>query len=110
MGQRMKKISNYMQTMAGPITRLMIYISIACLTSLMKDLSSYDALSDITPLTWILILINFTLQGLVAWRAYIDGSYQEAVDKIEEGKKLAAEQEKVITNTVSSVKTELING
>ena len=81
-----------MSYMAGPITRLFIYISIASLTSLMKDLSQFQNLGDIGVITWILIAINFLLQGLIAWRAYIDGSYQEAVAKLEEGKKLADKQ------------------
>lgn len=95
--------------MAGPVTRLFIYILIACLTSLMKDFSSYQSLSEISNLTWIMILINFILQGLIAWRAFIDGSYQKAVDKLEEGQRLAAEQDKIITNTVKNSQ-ELING
>lgn len=85
-----------MEGMAGPITRLMIYISIASLTSLMKDFSQFQTFDQITPITWILILINFVLQGLVAWRAYIDGSYQDAIKEIQEGKKLAQQQEKLL--------------
>jgi low affinity Fe/Cu permease len=89
-------INTYMEGMAGPVTRLFIYISIACLTSLMKDFSQYQTFDQISAVTWILIIINFFLQGLVAWRAYIDGSYQDAVKKLEEGKKLAAQQEKLL--------------
>jgi low affinity Fe/Cu permease len=96
----LKVLSNYMDNqlegMSGPITRLMIYISIASLTALMKDFSQYQTFDQITPVTWVLIIINFLLQGLVAWRAYIDGSYQEAIKDIQEGKKLAQQQEKLI--------------
>jgi hypothetical protein len=91
-------INTYMESMAGPITRLLIYISIASLTSLMKDLSQFQTFDQVSAVTWALILINFFLQGLIAWRAYIDGSYQEAVKKIEEGKKLASQQEKLLND------------
>lgn len=89
-------LSNYMEGMAGPITRLLIYISIASLTSLMKDFSQFQSFDQISSVTWVLIFINFFLQGLIAWRAYIDGSYQDAVKKLEEGKKLAQQQEKLL--------------
>ena len=84
--------------MAGPITRLMIYIFIASLTSLMKDFSQFQSFDQISSVTWVLIIINFLLQGLIAWRAYIDGSYQEAVKKLEEGKKIAERQEKLLND------------
>lgn len=108
----MKKIfgslNNFMNYMAGPITRLGIYILIASLTSLMKDLSQFQTFDQISAVTFVLILINFILQGLIAWRAYIDGSYQEAVAKMEEGKKLAEKQEEALKQGI--VKTELLNG
>jgi hypothetical protein len=91
-----KNLNNYIKFMAGPITRLMIYIAIASLTSLMKDFSQFQSFDQISTITWALIVINFILQGLIAWRAYIDGSYQEAVAKLEEGKKLADSQSKLI--------------
>jgi hypothetical protein len=94
--------------MAGPITRLGIYILIASLTSLMKDLSQFQSFDQISAVTFVLILINVILQGLVAWRAYIDGSYQDAVVKMDEGKKLAEKQAEVFKQGV--VKTELLNG
>ena len=92
----LSSLNTYMKSMAGPITRLFIYISIASLTSLMKDLSQFQNFDQISYITWSLITINFLLQGLIAWRAYIDGSYQEAVAKLEEGKKLADTQSKLI--------------
>lgn len=103
MKKALSSLSIYMNCMAGPITRLMIYILIASLTSLMKDFSQFQSFSDISQVTWVLIIINFLLQGLIAWRAYIDGSYQEAVAKLEEGKKLAASQSKLIDRKVDQV-------
>ena len=97
-----------MKGMMGPITRLMIYISIASLTSLMKDFSQFQSFDQIGQVTWVLIVINFLLQGLIAWRAYIDGSYVEAVSKLEEGKMLASKQEELLKQ--SPVKSDLLNG
>lgn len=99
-------LNNYMNYMAGPITRLGIYILIASLTSLMKDLSQYQTFDQISAVTLTLIVINFILQGLIAWRAYIDGSYQEAVAKLEEGKKLADKQDEILKQGV--VKQEVV--
>lgn len=96
MRDALSALNNYMNYMAGPITRLGIYIMIASLTSLMKDLSQFQTFDQISAVTFVLILINFILQGLIAWRAYIDGSYQEAVAKLEEGKKLAAKQSEIL--------------
>ena len=93
----------YMKNMAGPITRLLIYISIASLTSLMKDFSQYQSFDQIGQVTWVLIIINFLLQGLIAWRAYIDGSYQEAIAKLQEGKKLAQSQANLINKNTSEI-------
>jgi len=90
----------YMNAMAGPYIRLFIYITIASLTSLMNDFSKYQTLEDISQLTWIMITINFILQGFIAWRAYIDGSYPEAVHKLEEGKILAQKQADILNNKV----------
>jgi hypothetical protein len=110
MRERLKRINIYMSCMGGPLTRLGIYISIASLTSLMKDLSQFQSFDQISAVTFVLIIINFLLQGLIAWRAYIDGSYQEAIAKLEEGKKLAQAQDKVLKQGVVKTESELING
>jgi hypothetical protein len=108
--QKLKiSLNNYMRYMAGPITRLVIYIMIASLTSLMKDLSQFQTFDQISAVTLTLIFINFILQGLIAWRAYIDGSYQKAVHELEEGKKLAAKQAEIANNGVVG-QTELLKG
>jgi hypothetical protein len=96
-----------MKIMGGPVIRLFIYVAIASLTSLMNDFSKYQSLDEIGQITWILIYINFTLQGLIAWRAYIDGSYPRAVEKLEEGKLLVQKQQELINGKKEET---LING
>lgn len=96
-----------MKVMAGPITRLFIYVLIASLTSLMNDFAKYQSLDEITQITWIMIYINFLLQGLIAWRAYIDGSYPRAIERMQEGKLIAAKQAELIKSREDS---ELIVG
>lgn len=97
----------YMRIMGGPIVRLFIYVAIASLTSLMNDFSKYQSLDEISQITWIMIYLNFALQGLIAWRAYIDGSYPRAVEKLEEGKILVQKQEDILTNKKEET---LLNG
>jgi hypothetical protein len=87
-----------MKTMAGPMTRLSIYVSIACFTALMKDFSTYENFSDISQVTWLLIFLNMCLQGLVAWRAYIDGSYSETLHEIEETNKITNSKDKLLND------------
>lgn len=67
--------------------KLLIYIGISTISSLANDLSHYtchdSGFSDITPVHWCTIILNLVVQGLIAWRAYIDGSaekYKEYVD------------------------------
>jgi hypothetical protein len=67
--------------------RLTMYIGISTLTSLINDLSHYtchdSGLNDITAVKWIVIILNFIVQGLIAWRAFVDGSaekYKEAAE------------------------------
>lgn len=97
----------YMKIMGGPVMRLFIYVAIASLTSLMNDFSKYQSLDEIGQITWIMIYINFALQGLIAWRAYIDGSYPRAVEKLEEGKLLVQKQEELINGKKEET---LLNG
>ena len=99
-------LNTYMSIMGGPIMRLFIYVAIASLTSLMNDFSKYQSLDEIGQITWIMIYLNFFLQGLIAWRAYIDGSYPRAVEKLEEGKLIAKRQQELINSKVDT----LING
>jgi len=62
-------------------TKLILYVVTASLASLTADLNHYihpSAPSSTVPyyslVTWIIIVLNFVLQGLVAWRAFIDDS------------------------------------
>jgi folate-binding Fe-S cluster repair protein YgfZ len=58
--------------------RAILYISIASLTALMADLSEYKTFDEISPITSSIIIINFILQGLIAWRAYIDQTISDS--------------------------------
>jgi hypothetical protein len=71
--------------------KLIIYIVISCITSLIADLSHYtchdSGFGDITPVHWIVIGLNFILQGVIAWRAFIDESsakYREYLENYED--------------------------
>ena len=62
-------------------TKLILYVVTASLASLTADLNHYihpSAPSSMVPyytfVTWVIIVLNFVLQGLVAWRAFIDDS------------------------------------
>ena len=61
--------------------KLVLYILAACLTSLGNDLGHYtchdSGWKDITPVHWATIIINLVVQGLIAWRAFIDGSAEK---------------------------------
>lgn len=60
------------------VLRGFLYISIASLTALMSDLSGFKQFSEISQVGITIIIINFILQGFIAWRAYIDQSLTDA--------------------------------
>lgn len=59
--------------------KLFLYVFIASLTALLADLQRHICLKNgELHFTWgqfLILIINFTLQGLVAWRAYMDNSF-----------------------------------
>ena len=59
------------------VLRGFLYISIASLTALMSDLSGFKNFSEISQVGIAIIVINFILQGFIAWRAYIDQTLSE---------------------------------
>lgn len=59
------------------VLRGFLYISIASLTALMSDLSGFKNFSEITQVGLAIIVINFILQGFIAWRAFIDQTISE---------------------------------
>lgn len=63
---------------ANPKTRLILYVSSAILAALLSDLSHYQChdlgFSAISPIKLTCIIINVILQGIIAWRAFIDDS------------------------------------
>jgi len=58
--------------------KAVLYIGIASLTTLMSDLGDFKAFSEINPVKAALIGVNFILQGMIAWRAFLDQSVGRA--------------------------------
>lgn len=65
------------------VLRGFLYIGIASLTALMSDLSGFKNFSEITQVGLAIIVINFILQGFIAWRAFIDQTMSEIKHKDE---------------------------
>jgi len=75
-------------SLCSPTTKLILYITTASLASLLADLNHYlqtasQAVSHVEVpeghlIKWSIILINFVLQGLIAWRAFIDDAHLDA--------------------------------
>lgn len=63
------------------VLRGVLYISIASLTALMSDLSGFKNFSEISQVGLAIIIINFILQGFIAWRAFIDQTMSEIKNK-----------------------------
>jgi hypothetical protein len=63
--------------------KLLLYVGVAMITSLISDLSHHtDSIQGgfrgINEVRIVIIALNVLLQGLIAWRAFIDGSvFQE---------------------------------
>lgn len=53
-------------------TRAFLYIAIASFTALLADLSGFKTFGEISSVGLLVIVINFLLQGLIAWRAFLD--------------------------------------
>jgi len=58
--------------------KAILYIGIASLTTLMSDLGDFKSFTEINPVKATLIGVNFILQGLIAWRAFLDQSVGRA--------------------------------
>ena len=58
--------------------KAILYIGIASLTTLMSDLGDFKSFEEINPVKATLFGINFILQGLIAWRAFLDQSVGRA--------------------------------
>jgi len=66
-----------------------LYVSIASLTTLIADLGVHKTFSEISDIGFTIIGINFALQGLIAWRAFLDQSVGR--DRAEKEKKANVE-------------------
>jgi len=70
-----RQISRY--SSAG--IKLFLYVGVAVFSSMLTDFSHYSddmRLEDIHDLRWVTIIVNAVVQGLIAWRAFIDGSVE----------------------------------
>jgi hypothetical protein len=71
--------------------KLMLAISAATITSIAGELSRYTCphykWSDITSIHWVTIILGAAVQGVIAWRAFIDGSAQKQREQILGGTK-----------------------
>lgn len=56
----------------GSLTRLCLYVGIACLTQFGEELAGIKQFADKTPVEWLVTSISSLLAGLIVWRAYID--------------------------------------
>jgi len=76
----------------GMGVKLFLYVSVASFSSLLSDLSHYtcshDHISDISLIRWATIILNFIVQGLIAWRAFIDGTVEREEIKEKQEMKL----------------------
>jgi hypothetical protein len=67
-------------------TKLFLYVITASLTALLADLQHYICRSSgemhLSYTQLAIMIINFLLQGLIAWRAFIDDSSEK---KLKEG-------------------------
>jgi hypothetical protein len=54
--------------------KAMLYVSIASFTALIADLGTKKSFNEFSDIDMAIICINFVLQGLIAWRAYLDQS------------------------------------
>ena len=65
--------------------KLWLYVSSASLASIIADLSHYTCpqteFSSIPPVKMACIFLNLILQGVIAWRAFIDDSYSSEESK-----------------------------
>lgn len=65
----------------GHYIKLFLYISTASFTTLLADLQRYMCHESnelhLTHTQVLVIVLNFMLQGLIAWRAFIDDSFEK---------------------------------
>ena len=74
----MQVIKSIFKFNRSPEARWFLYVSIAFLMVVYNELSKYETFSEIPNLKLALIVIAATVQGLVAWRAFIDQSISRA--------------------------------
>jgi len=87
-----EKINNVMRDCTW--LRALLYFLIAAIPALMVDLGQFKAFSEITDITLAIIIANFTLQGLIAVRAFMDQSLSRTKEKREKKVELLNESSK----------------
>jgi len=67
--------------------KLFLYVVTASLTALLADLQHYIChFGGDLKITWsqlLMVFINFALQGLIAWRAFIDDSSEKKIKNVD---------------------------
>jgi hypothetical protein len=80
-------MSYFRSKLNGYKTKLILYVSTASLAALLADLQhlkcALNGPEEVGVLYISTIIINFLLQGLIAWRAYIDDSIENVQDEKE---------------------------
>lgn len=79
--------------------KAMLYIGIASLTTLIADLGDFKSFADINQVKAAIIGINFVLQGLIAWRAFLDQSIGRARTETAVQKKEEKQLELIVEGT-----------
>lgn len=67
--------------------KCLIYITIASITALTTDISGYQTFEEITPMKIAQMLLNISLQALIALRAFLDQSISKDITILNENKK-----------------------
>lgn len=87
--------------------KLFLYVGVAVITSLIADLSVHTdsaagGFHGINEVRATIIVLNFLLQGLIAWRAFIDGSVYQYQEELDESYTKTIKEESEETKTITS--------
>jgi hypothetical protein len=58
--------------MTKSIFKCLLYITVAVLTSLSTEINNINDLNTISVAKWIGIALHSAVQGLIAWKAFLD--------------------------------------
>jgi hypothetical protein len=52
--------------------KCLLYIAVATLTSLSTEMNNITNFNEISTIKWVVILFHAGVQGLIAWKAFLD--------------------------------------